>query len=64
MSPARPSVRPERALLAAIHCWAVYGVTRLPAGTAPAPASSSTSDTGRKPLPDPPLARGDGDAMR
>jgi hypothetical protein len=31
MSPRPSSGRPERALLAAIHCWAVYGVTRLPA---------------------------------
>lgn len=29
------TVRRERALLAAIHCWAVYGIPRLPSGSLP-----------------------------
>lgn len=36
MRPRLEDIRPERALLAAIHCWAVYGVARLPG----APASA------------------------
>lgn len=35
MSARLAAVSGERALLAAIHCWAMYGVPRLPFGTPP-----------------------------
>jgi Bacterial Ig-like domain len=35
MRPRLVTVRGERALLAAIHCWSVYGVPRVPSGPLP-----------------------------